>query len=352
MRAVWLVVVLLAGCVTPEAPDDAPGTNSTDPDAPSGEANETAPPAMGERSTGRMETFVLLANRTIGVVREGAPGPDEGLVPEAASGTAFYQSLVAPPPVTPFASFPFNVPFETTGEFDITISFMATAAAASTLPSASGFPSAGAWFGTPERWTFFIGSSDAPPTLEANKVYTTTMRVPMPKGGFFVRAGEQLAIMPYLNYQASDNSPISWVVGGAQPSGFALPHSHFNLSAPVATPIVDKSGETGPNPSFTGAQNPQPYTFAFKVPPEALYIVMEVSGAPKAGTRIDIDGSLLSPAGEVLAAGSSPYERETVVLGPSALAQVGRDLVARVTSSGSASGGTFTLKVTAYSPVA
>lgn len=350
MRAVWLAIVLLVGCVTPEAREDAPATNATGEGTPSADADETAPPAMGERAVGRMETFVLHANRTIGVVRDGEAGPEEGTVAEPASGTAFYQSLATPPPLTPFVSYPFSVPFETTGEFDITMSFMATAAAAATLPSASGFPTVGAWFGTLERWTLFIGSAEAPNTLEANKVYTVTMRVPMPKGGFFVRQNEVLAIHPYLNYQASDNSPISWVVGGAQPSGFAMPHSHFNLSAPIATLIADQTGETGPNPGVTGDQNPQPFDLAFKVPPEALYIVMEVSGAPKAGSRIDIDGSILTAGGEVLAAGSSPRERETIVLGPSALAQAGRDLVAHVTSAGSVTGGTFTLKVTAYSP--
>lgn len=355
MRAVWLAaILLLAGCVTsPATTDDAPAANATAPGGVgSGASNATAPASgMGERMARRSETFVLLADRTIGVVREGEKGPEEARLPEPASGTAFHQSFVTPPPLAPFATAPFGVGFETSEEFDLTLSFVATAPAATTLPSASGFPAVGAWFGTTERWALFLGAPDVPPTLEANKVYTVTMRVPLPKGGFFVRAGEQLAIHPYLNYQAADNSPISWVVGGAQPSGFTMPHTHFNLSAPVATMILDENGETGPNPSVSGEQNPQPVDFPVKVPADAVYVVLEASGAAKAGSRLDLDASFRSASGEVLAGGSGPHEREVVVLGPSALAQAGRDLIAHVTSSG-ASGATFHVTVTAYAPAA
>lgn len=355
MRAAWLAaILLLAGCVTPSSTDDAPATNATIPDGTGtgGALNETPPASgMGERMERRSETFVLLADRTIGVVREGEKGPEEARVPEATSGTAFHQSFVTPPPLAPFSTGPIPVGFETSAEFDLTLSFVATAPATTTLPSTSGFPTVGAWFGTPQRWAFFVGAPDAPQTLEANKVYTVSMRVPLPKGGFFVRAGEELAIHPYLNYQAADGSPVSWVVGGAQPSGFTMPHTHFNLSAPVATVILDEAGETGPNPGVSAQQDPRPVDLPVKVPADAAYVVLELTGAPKAGSRIDIDASFRLASGEVLASGSGPYEREVVVLGPSALAQVGRDLVAHVASAG-ASGGTFRVTVTAFAPAA
>lgn len=351
MRPVALALaLLLAGCVTPSA-DDAPETIVTGPtarqDAP---ANESAPAVpVGERMVAGMERFVLLENRTIDILRPG-DAMDEVRAPEPVSGAALFTSAASPITFQPFVSFPFRVPYETTAEFDITLSFASSGPAVATTPSTSGLPAVGGWFGTPERFAFFIGAADAPPSLEAGKVYTVKLRVPLPTGGFFVREGEQVALMPYLNYQSADNQPIQWVLGGPEPAGFTLPHSHFNVSAPNAVVVLDKNGETGPNPGFSGEQNQQPASFAFAVPPEAVYVVLEVSGAPKAGNTIDIDGSIRTPAGDVLAVGSSPFASEVAVIGPSALAAAGRDLVAHVTSSGSASGGTFRVVVTAYVP--
>lgn len=350
MRAAWvLLAVLLAGCATP--PSDGPATNGTDTAAPSPDANATAPPApVGDRMPSRMEEFVFLPNRTLGFLREGETLAEER-IPEPVAGLAFYtgQSGQAPA-LAPFVSPPFGVPFETSAEFEITMRLVASAHAVPSFPPVPEFPNVGGWFGTPERYAHFVGARELPSTLEPNVVYTVKIAVPLAKGGFFVRAGESLAFTPYVNYQAVDNSPIMWVVGGAEPAGFPLPHSHFNVSAPRATVILDERGETGPNPTPSGDQNPQPANLPFKVPLDAVYVVLEVEGAPKAGPVIDIDGSIRTPGGEVLAAGSSPYAREVAVIGPGALAAAGRDLVAHVTSGSNASGGTFSVKVTAYAP--
>ncbi|HVM44439.1 MAG TPA: hypothetical protein VM582_00785 [Candidatus Thermoplasmatota archaeon] len=348
MRPVLLALVLLAGCIGSPV-QDVPAEGAPPQDAaPEGEADAAAPP-VGERTPVRMESFVFLADRTIGFVPEGETLPEER-VAEPLSGFAFYTAQAQGVTLSPFLSFPFDVPFETTGEFDLTLKLVATAAAVSTFPGASGFPTVGGWFGTAERFAHFVGAPDMPPSLEAGKVYEVKMRVPLPKGGFFVREGEQLAFTPYANYQTADNSPLAWVVGGAQPSGFDLPHSHFNVSAPRAIVLLDESGETGPNALPTGEANQKPASFAFSVPPEAVYVVLEVQGAPKAGARVDVDGSIRTPSGEVLAAGTSPLAREVAVVGPGALAAAGRDLVAHVTSSASPSGATFRVLVTAYAP--
>lgn len=351
MRSVSLALALLVtGCVA-STPDDGPEVVVTGPTAredPS--TNESAPAVpVGERMVASAERLVFLENRTIGILRPGDT-MDEIRVPEPVSGAAFFTSAASPIAFQPFASLPFRVPYETTAEFDITMSFVSSAPAVATTPSTGGFPTVGGWFGTPERYAFFIGVADAPPSLDAGRVYTVKMRVPLPTGGFFVREGEQVALMPYINYQSADNRPIQWVLGGPEPAGFTLPHSHFNVSAPNAVVVLDESGETGPNPGFMGEQNPQPASFAFSVPLDTVYVVLEVSGAPKAGASIDIDGSIRTPSGDVLAVGSSPFASEVALIGPSALAAAGRDLVAHVTSSASASGGAFRVVVTAYVP--
>lgn len=352
MRALAIALLLLAaGCVTPPGDDASLTPTASAPATPTGPAaNATVAPPIGERMAATTESFVFLANRTIAIHRPDAEPLAEERVAEPASGTAFFSGQVLPLTLTPFVSFPFRAAYETTADLDITLSYVSSAPAVATTPSQSGFPAIGGWFGTPERWAIFVGATEAPASLEAGKVYTATMHVTIPPGGFFVREGEQISLTPYANYQSADGQPIQWVLGGPAPSGFLLPHSHFNLSAPRAVVLLDENGETGPNPSPTSEQNPQPADLAFTVPPDAVYIVLEVTGAAKAGPRIDYDGSIRTPGGDVLASGSGPFATEVVVLGPSALASAGRDLVAHIASGSAASGGTFHAVVTAYAP--
>lgn len=349
--ALLLAALVLVGCMGAPAEEDAPAGNATAPTVTTSVPTNatTAAGGMGERLPSRMEPFVFLANHSIAFLSEGLVVAEEK-VSEPFSGVTFYTSAAQPIVTAPFVSTPFGRAFETTAEFDIVMRYSASAAAVSTFPPGAGFPLAGGWFGTPERAAFFVGATDAPTSLEANKVYTATLRVALPKGGFFVREGETISLTPFLNYQSTDNTPVAWIVGGADPAGFEMPHSHFNLSAPRAIVVLEETGETGPNPSPTSESNPQPVDIPFSVPAEALYVVLEVTGAPKAGASIDIDGSIQTASGEVLAIGSSPFATEMAVIGPSALASAGRELVAHVVSGSSASGGTFSLKVTAYAP--
>lgn len=351
MRA-WLLgaIVLVVGCVTPA--DDAPAVNQTPVDAtptPDQGASVAAPP-MGERMPATTERFVMQANQTLGVLRPGDPELAIAKVPQTLSATAFWESFATPLSLPAWPSYPIGVAFETTGDVEIALSFSVDAPATSTNPRAAGFPPVGLWFGTLERQAFFLLVSDAPDTLEAGKVYTVRATARPPTGGFFVREGEQLALHPFLSYQTADGRAPSFVVGGPEPAGFLLPHEHFNLSAPRAIVLVDETGELAPNPGFTGDTHQDPIDVPFTVPPEALYVVLEVSGAPKAGSRIDVDGSIRTPGGETIAGGSSPNAQEVAAIGPSNLKAFGRDLVAHVTASAAPAGGTFALKVTAYAP--
>lgn len=349
---VWIIacVAVLAGCMGAPAPTAEPTTNAT-LGTPGDVSNATGPaPPVGERMPVAMERFALLANGTLGVLASDAAPMPQANVPEPARPTAFYEGFATPLTLTPWPSFPFGRAFETTGDIEIMLSFTSASTAVATNPKPAGFPAVGAWFGTPDRFAFFLLATDAPDSLEAGKVYTVKLHAAAPPGGFFVRPGEQLALHPFLSYQTADGQPVSYVVGGADPAGFVLPHQHFNLSADRAAVLVEKTGELGPNPGPTSDMQQQPVDLAFTVPPEVVYVVMEVEGAPKAGTRVDIDLSARTPGGESVASGSSPFARELVVLGPGNLAASGRDLVARVASSSSAGGATWTLRITTYGP--
>lgn len=351
MRAqVLVVLLLLAGCVTPPR-QDAVETNESAPTAtPTGDASAPPPAAQGERMPATMERFVMQANTTLGVLRPDEPEMPLATVPQALSATAFWESFVNPLTLTPWPSFPLRSAFETTGDIAIVLSFTSTAPGVSPNPRAAGFPPVGGWLGTTERHEFFLLANDAPDSIEANKVYTVRLTAKPPRGGWFVTEGEQLALHPFLAYQTADGSPVSFVVGGPEPAGFVLPHEHFELVAPTAIVLVDETGELGPNPGPSGEMQQEPVDVPFNVPPEALYVVLEVSGAPKAGQRVDIDVSARTPGGEVILGGSSPYAVEKTVLGPGNLREFGRDLVAHVTSSASPAGATYALKVTAYTP--
>lgn len=347
-----LVLLLLAGCVATPPPEEV-DANATTPTAPtSGSGNETteATPPIGERMDTTMERFVLLENHTLDVLQPDAPEMPAANVAEPLSAIAFWESFATPLTLTPWTAPPFRVPFETTGDIEITIRFSSNAPAIATNPKAAGFPGVGGWLGTVDRFAFFLLAQDAPDSLEAGKVYTVTMKATPPKGGFFARQGDQLALYSFLSYQTADGTPVSYVVGGPDPAGVKLPHAHFNLSAPRATVLLDESGELGPNPGISGDMHNAPVDIALSVPPDALYVVLEVDGAPKAGDRIDIDGGFRTSGGDVITGGSGPNAKEIAVLGPGNLQAYGRDLLAHVTCGACPNGGTYTLKVTAYAP--
>ncbi|HUR69342.1 MAG TPA: hypothetical protein VM370_08845 [Candidatus Thermoplasmatota archaeon] len=346
-----LVLALVAGCVTPDAHSPTPETNVTSPTGDASMPNGTmSMPPMGERMAVATEPFLLMSDHTMTVVPRDAQPIPEATVAETARATAFYESFASGLELTPWTGPPSRSAWETTADLDITVKFKTNAPAVGTNPSPAGFPAVGGWFGTTERAAFFVLATDAPQTLEANKVYTVHLVATPPKGGFFLREGEHLALTTFLSYQVADGSAPMYVVGGDEPAGFALVHEHFNLTAPTATVLYDKSGEVGPNPGFTGDMQQTPVDVPFKVPPDALFVVLEITGAPKAGTRVDLDVGARTAGGDVIASGSSPEATEMVVLGPGNLAAYGRDLVARVTSSSNPSGATFALKITSYAP--
>jgi hypothetical protein len=233
----------------------------TPPDGTDAVTNVTASPspAMGERMPNAVERFYLLANHTIGQLGAGEGPMPETNVPETLAATAFYQGSATAPQLVPWSTGAFGRAFETTGDIDLTVSFVSAQPAVNTLPKSIDFPPIGGWFGTPERFAFFVGASDAPDPLEAGKIYTVHLRAIKPTGGFFVRPGESLSLHLYSGYQSADNTPISWVVGGLDPAGFALPHQHFNLSAPRPTVVLEKTADIGPSiprPSSSRSRSP------------------------------------------------------------------------------------------------
>lgn len=348
----WLVVALVvAGCVGADPETSVPRSNGSSVEAPEDNATLPAPSApIGERMPSAMERFVFLENHTLGVLASDAPEMPIAKVPESLSAVAFWESFAQPLVLAPWSSFAFRVPFEATAEIDVSLNIVADAPAVSTNPKAAGFPAVGGWVGTPERFAFFVLAQDAPDTLEAGKVYTVHLKATPPKGGFFVRAEEQLALYTFLSYQTAEGKTASYVVGGPDPAGFRLAHNHFNVSAPRAIVVVDETGEIGPNPGPTGDTHNAPVNIPVIIPPEAVYAVLEVEGTPKVGSRIDVDGSLRTAGGEVITGGSGPNAREVAVVGPGNLQAFGRDLVAHVTCSACPAGGTWSLKVTAYAP--
>lgn len=349
-----LALLLLAGCFTP--PSDVPPTATTPAtqdgagDAGTGNATTEAPPPVGERAEASVEVFALAEGRTLRVVRAGDPELPMAHVPETVAPTALYQSFAQGISLTPWTSEPFRSSWESTGDLEISLSFMSDAPATATQPKASGFPAVGAWLGTTERYAFFLLATDAPDTLEAGKVYSVKLVAKPPQGGSFVREGEQLALYSFLTYQTADGGPVNYVIGGPTPSSVRVPHAHFNVTAPRATVILEKSGELPPNPGPTGDMMQDPPMLEFSVPADAVFLFAEVSGAPKVGTRADIDLAILSPGGDVISGGSSPRSTEVVAIGPGNLEAYGRSLVARITGSVIPAGGTFSVKVTAYSP--
>lgn len=344
LLAVVVLVVVAAGCASPEAPPAGPSVEGAPtPTTPDGSPNATAPP-VGARSSS-VETFVLQADHSIAVLTPGAVA-SEGRVAETNPGLGFFTSVAQDPSFVPWVSAPFRVPFEAMEPFDVRVAFASDVPAASGHPAALELPPVLGWLGTPDRWTFFLLASDAPQSLEPGVVYTTTMTVPVPPTGFFVREGETIALHLFLGYQAADGQPIDYVVGGAEPAGFALPHEHFNVSAPRATVVVEAAGEMEAHAGTSTADHPKPGLVPFTVPDDAVYVVLELQATGSAPGRLDADLQAMRGS-EDLAGGWGPFAKEVVVLGPSAL-EGGRDLVARVTSAGPPA--SFTVKVTAYSP--
>lgn len=341
--------VVLGGCAASPASPPGSGNDTVDARNETSDAANATRPISGERPPS-MERFVLLANQTLGVLRDGDPPVAEAEVEETNRPTAFYESFATGLELGEWPSFPFPSAWESTGDIEITLKFKSDQAAASSNPKAAGFPGVGAFFGGVGRQAYLLLAADAPDSLEAGRVYTVTLTASPPEGGFFVRPGERLAMYPFLAYAAADGSPAKYVVGGEEPAGFVLPHKHFNISAPRAVVLLDETGELGPNAGPSGDMNQAPVNLPFSVPADAVYVVLEITGAPKAGTRIDIDASIRTPSGEVIQGGFSPYDTETAVIGPGNLAAYGRDLVAHATCAGCPAGGTFALKVTAYGP--
>lgn len=343
------LLVLLAGCASPTTTQDvAPSPTPT-----ASPANLTAPvanatlPAVGERGPVANERFVLTASHELAFAQPGGPDAPLADVPESFQGSFFVQ----PDPASllkPWTGPPSQRAFEAMQDVTLTLRYRASQPAVAATKDV--FPAVGAWFGTPERWAVFLApAAAAPDTLEAGKTYTVQLVGKMPTTGFFVRVGETLAIHPYLNYHTADGSPVSYVVGGPEAAGFVLPHLHFNVSAPTATVVLDKSGALGPNPSSTTTQDPQPVDLEVPLPANAVYVVatLEASSAAPAGP-FDADLALLAN-GAKLGESTGPGPHEAVELGPTALAKAGGKLVAHVAGSGAA-GGSFHLVVKAFGP--
>lgn len=349
MRALFVLVVtaFLAGCVS--APASTPTSTLTNVSNVTSKAptpNATVG-GTGERSALGMERFVLSADHSISVPQPGAPEPPASNVPESSAVATFVLTNDASTTLKPWLGASSHRSFEAFGDVPITLRIVSAQSSAA-LTKGVQFPAVGGWFGTKERWAVYFSAPDAPDTLEAGKTYTLKMTAKLPAGGFFIKDGEQLALHTYLGYQTPDNSPVSYVVGGPDPAGFALPHAHFNVTAPTATVILDKKGTLSPNPAVSTTSDPQPTDISFDVPAGTQYLVADLVGTATGGDRVDADLALRAGA-ETLGSGSGPSPHEVVELGPTAIAKAGGKLTAHVAGV-TPSGGTFRLTVTAYGP--
>jgi len=334
-----------AGAPTAGTPSgQATESNTTSPTSP----NATTPvTAMGPRGDLVTEHFVLTADHALTFVEPNTKEVPPTSIPESFTGVAFFTSGDMAGTMKPWVGPSAQRTFEVFGDVPITLRFTSAQPAAS-ITKGIQFPPVGGWFGTKERWAVYFTATDAPDTIEAGKTYTVHMTAKMPPAGFFLRAGEALALHTYLGYQTADNAPPSYVVGGHDPAGFTLPHVHFNITAPNATVILDKTGALAPNPAQTTAQDQQPTDLAFEVPPGTLYLVADVAGTPTGGGTIDVDLALRAGS-DVLGAGVGPSAHEVVELGPMALAKAGGRLTAHVAGA-TPTGGSFKLTITAFGP--
>lgn len=339
---ILLLVLLLAGCVGAEQAPTVPSnaTAKTEPIV----TNQTGPlPLIGERNGAVVEHFVLTSERALAMANASIEMPIAE-VPELFSGLAFAQPGGGAT-IKPWEFGPVRQAFEATQDITLTLRYSSDQpATAYTKPA--GFPPVGGWFGATGRFAVFFGATDAPDSLEAGKVYTSKITIKMPPGGVFLREGENLAIMPFIVYESADNSPLSYVVGGADPAGFALPHVHFNVSAPNETKLLEKSGAFNPNPHISTTSDPAPTILEFDVPKNVAYVVAELVATPTGPGTFDADLSL-SSGSEVLGQGTGPLPSETVVLGPTALAKAGGKISATITQA-SLAGGSYKLVVTAF----
>lgn len=344
--AVVLLLGLVAGCVggdVDDAGDDA--DDAVGPGQPAANATEAVPEAqMGDRY-GALETFLFTSDHALEVLPAAAAPREAARVPETTAATEFYKSVAQDVTLVPWTSPPFAVPFEAAEEITVTLAFVSDQPAVSATKAVS-FAPVGGWLGTAERFAAFFQMADAPDTLEAGKVVVLTAKIAPPPGGFFFRQGEALSVHTFLAYQTAAGGTPSYVIGGETPSAIALPHEHFNLTAPVATVLLQQEGTFQPNPSVTSTDDPSARTIDVTVPPDAALVVFELTSTPGPSGRLDADLQVLGAGGE-LGAGTGPHGKETVVVGPSGLA-TGRALAVRVQSA-STSGGTWTLVATAYS---
>lgn len=337
-----LAFLALAGCVaSPTEPSlDA---NATAPTAPAANLTTEIQAPIGERMTRVVETFVWDADHGLTLTEDLTGSPT--LVPEtAATGRGFLTSQVDGIQMAPWATRPFPSAFEMDGELEVLLTFSSDQPGGSPFKT-FGLPVVGGWIGSTDRFAVFFGAADAPDAIEANKVYTLRVPVKLPESKLFFREGETLVVHPYLGYEVGPGT-LSWHANDAALSGIKMGHQHFNVSAPIATSVLDTTGELSPFAGPSSEQNPDSTDVPLQVPPDAVYLVVEVIGTPATPGHLDVDLALLSGSDRI-GSSTGPTAHEIVVLGPTALAR-SRDYVAHVTSAGAK--GTFTLQATAYGP--
>jgi hypothetical protein len=171
------------------------------------------------------------------------------------------------------------------------------------------------------------------------------MQAKMPEGGLFFHEGEAMVLYPFLAYEVGPGT-LSYHVNDANLSSIAFGHQHFNVSAPKATVLAEKTGDLTPFVGPSSQANPQPIDIAVTIPPDAVYVVAELMGTAATPGHLDADLALRSGTTDV-GSSTGPTAHEVVTLGPTALAKA-RDLTAHITSTGPK--GTYALKVTAYGP--
>lgn len=337
-----VLVLLAAGCA---APGDAPSVTVS----PTMEAG-TSPtePGVGENATDELDTTPFPGTLYFApdYTFTFEPPTSESTVPERVDPAAFY-SLQAGQSATwsPWATGGDPNALEIMGDLTVDLRIRASAHATQTTPKAAGFPGAGGWIGSGEARNLFYLHQGAPERLEPDVTYSFSTTITLPRGGLLLRPGEAFSPHPWLAYQTGDGTPVQYVVGGDDPASIVGTLRRVPWPATTAVEILSETGEMGPHPGFTTAGNPDAVEFPLSLPEGTHHVVIETTGAAKAGTA-DIDVDVMK-GGDVILGGHGPGTDERVVLGPGNIEAYGRELSIYVSSS-SVAGNTWSVKATAY----
>lgn len=211
-------------------------------------------------------------------------------------------------------------------------------------PQASLGPAIGgdafAWIGEPGRNEALL-ALDGPDHLAPGDVATMTGEFALSPGGIVIPKGGEFAILFGLGYSQSESAPMKIHVGGAEGSRVTLEYRSLPTPA-TKTPVTREE---------SGTLSAEATSFEFPVAANSTTFMIEAVVDASATAGVDADVAILSPAGDVMSASTSPHPAELARAMRANLDEGGvGEYVVRVTLGGGSTGGQagapFTLRIT------